>query len=243
MTAFPSTPPAPTLRPAPPDAEASIPPLENGDRLTATEFRRRYAAMPGVHKAELIEGIVYMPSPVSTGRHGRPHVYASTWFGYYLSKTPGLDVVSDNGTVRLDEDNEPQPDLFLCLPPKLGGSTTMDDEGYVNGPPTLAMEIASSSVSIDLNARLQVYRRNRVQEYVVWRTRDRAVDWFVLRDGHYVPQPPDADGVLRGEAFPGLWLDVAALLARDLPKLFAAVDRGAASPEHALFVARLAQND
>ena len=39
-------------------------PLEHGDHLTREEFERRYEAMPHVRKAELIEGVVYMPSPV-----------------------------------------------------------------------------------------------------------------------------------------------------------------------------------
>ena len=39
-------------------------PLENGDRLTRKEFERRYALMSHVKKAELIEGVVYMSSPI-----------------------------------------------------------------------------------------------------------------------------------------------------------------------------------
>jgi hypothetical protein len=102
--------------PAPRAQRTPVPPLENGDRLTRAEFERRYQAMPDVKRAELIEGIVHMPSPVGTKRHGRPHVNLSGWLAYYLSKTPGLDEYGDNSTVRLDVDNEPQPDLYLNLP-------------------------------------------------------------------------------------------------------------------------------
>jgi len=215
------------------------PPLENGDRLTRVEFERRYAAMPWVKKAELIEGLVYMPSPVRVKRHSKPHVILSSWLGYYLSKTPGLEDYGDNGTVRLDEDNEPQPDLFLLLPERSGGLASIDQDDYVSGAPTWVAEIAASTVSIDLHAKLNAYRRNGVREYLVWRTEDQAVDWFVLREGRYDPLVADANGILKSEQFPGLWLHVGALLKGDLAGLFRVVDEGAGTSEHADFLRRL----
>ena len=237
MSAIP-TQPRPMTAPA--AAAARVPPLENGDRLTRSEFERRYSAMPGVKKAELIEGVVYMPSPVRLKRHAKPHAVLIGWLTYYVSKTPGLDTFGDNGTVRLDEDNEPQPDLFLALPKSLGGKASVSDDDYVEGAPELTCEVAGSSVNIDLHHKLNAYRRNGVREYVVWRTEDAAVDWFVLRDGRYDASTPAADGTLRSTLFPGLWLDVPALIRADLPALFAAIDRGVATPEHADFVGRLA---
>jgi hypothetical protein len=217
-----------------------VPPLENGDRLTRAEFERRYAAMPEVKKAELIEGIVHMPSPVRTRRHGRPHVILSGWLAYYLAKTPGLEEFGDNSTVRLDVDNEPQPDLFLNIPKGLGGQAELDEDDYLAGPPTLACEIAASSVSIDLHAKLNVYRRNHVREYLVWRTEDRAVDWFAWREGRYEVLPANEKGVVKSEQFPGLWLDTMALIERNLPALFRAVDEGTATIDHTRFVEKLA---
>src|SRR5690349_12283673 len=182
MSAIESSPPLPRSRP--------VPPLENGDRLTRAEFERRYAAMPHVKKAELIEGIVYMPSPVRLKRHGRPHIVLSNWLGHYIARTPGLDLYGDNSTVRLDEDNEPQPDLLLFLPPQVGGQATLGDDDYVDGAPELVCEVAASSVSIDLHLKLNVYRRNGVREYLAWRTEDAAVEWFALREGKYEPLQP-----------------------------------------------------
>ena len=225
--------------PRPTTASVPIPALENGDRLTREEFERRCRAMPHVKKAELIEGMVYMPSPVRLRKHGKPHAVVSTWLGYYLSKTPGLDLFGDNSTVRLDEDNEPQPDLLLLLPQHAGGAAKVDEDDYVSGPPDWVCEVSASTVSIDLHAKMNAYRRNGVREYLSWRTEDGAVDWFALRGGRYEPIHPADDGTLRSERFPGLWLDAAALIAADLPRLFAAVDRGAASPQHAEFVRRL----
>jgi Uma2 family endonuclease len=213
--------------------------LENGDRLTRAEFERRYQAMPEVKKAELIEGIVHMPSPVRSKRHGRPHIILNNWLGHYLAKTPGLEEYADNATVRLDLDNEPQPDVYLNLPKHLGGQAEIDQDDYLNGPPTLVCEIAASSVSIDLHRKLVVYRRNGVREYLVWRTDDRAIDWFALREGEYQPLAAGDRGIIRSEQFPGLWLDVPALIAADLPAIFKTVEEGAATSEHARFVEQL----
>jgi len=216
-----------------------VPTLENGDRLSRLEFERRYRAMPHVKKAELIEGEVVMGSPVSCTFHGNQHFDLIIWLGTYRVATPGVEG-GDNITIRLDEDNEPQPDVVLYVDPMFGGRIDLED-GYASGPPDLVAEISASSTTIDMNKKLRVYRRNRVSEYIVWRTYDEALDWFTFRDGEFVPLPPDpADGLLKSTVFPGLWLDSAALLKRDMPVVLAALQRGLASAEHAAFVQKLA---
>jgi Uma2 family endonuclease len=202
--------------------------LENGDQLTRDEFERRYAALPQVKKAELVEGIVYMPSPVSLVRHGTPHAYLTGWLVHYVAATPGVEV-GDNATVRLDLDNEPQPDAVLLVEPGRGGNARISEEGYIEGAPELVAEVAASSVSIDLHAKFRIYRRNGVREYLVWRVQDQTLDWFVLRAGDYQRLLPDAAGVLRSEVFPGLWLDAAALLRGDLAAVLQVLQRGLAS--------------
>lgn len=163
---------------------AVIPILENGDRLTRHEFERRYTAMPKLKKAELIEGVVYMPAALRYRKHGKPHGDMMLWLGIYAVATPGLEV-ADNTTVRLDLDNEPQPDALLRIEEFYGGQSRISEDDYVEGAPELIVEIASSSASYDLHDKLQVYRRNQVQEYIVWRVVDRAVDWFSLQAGEY----------------------------------------------------------
>jgi Uma2 family endonuclease len=195
--------------------------------------------MPDVKKAELIEGVVYMPSPVRYELHSKPHLILGTLIGYYAAKTPGLRGFGAHGTVRLDNDNEPQPDLFLLLPPHLGGKSKVDQDDYISGPPALVCEVAASSVSIDLHLKRTAYRRNGVQEYLVWRTEDSVIDWFSLVGGDFIPFAPDAEGILRSSAFPGLWLNPTSLIRADLPAVFAVLDRGVSSPEHAEFVKRL----
>ena len=226
-----------TIR-APGAFQRGLPLLENGDRLTRDEFERRYAAMPHLKKAELIEGVVYVPSPWRYRHHGASHAHLISWLGQYAAGTPGV-AVSDNSTVRLDLDNEPQPDALLLIDPACGGQTRFSTDDYIEGSPELVAEVASSSVSYDLHAKLHVYRRNGVREYLVWRVLDQAIDWFVLRAGQYERLPVDANGWLRSEIFPGLWLDPAALVRGELATVLAIVQQGLGSPEHAAFVARL----
>ncbi len=215
-----------------------LPPLEPGDRLTRDEFERRYEAMPRGIKAELLEGVVHMPSPTRFRRHGRPHSHLITWLGYYESGTPGVEA-GDNSTTRLDIDNEPQPDAVLLIDPACGGQAHISADDYIEAAPEFVAEVATSSVSIDLHTKFQVYQRSGVREYLVWRVLEQAVDWFVLRAGHYERLVPDAQGVLRSEVCPGLWLDTAALLRGDIAAVLATVQLGLASPEHEAFVARL----
>lgn len=214
-----------------------VPPLENGDRLSRPEFERRYDTMPDV-KAELIQGVVYVASPVSAESQGKPHFRAIVWLGLYSSVTPGVDG-ADNASVRLDFDNMPQPDAFLCLAPHCGGRVRVADDDIAENAPELIVEVASSSVSYDLNDKLQVYRRHGVPEYVVWRTRDHAVDWFVLENGNYVRLAPDANGLYKSRVFPGLWLDPKAMLEDDRATMLKVSQEGAASAEHLAFVERL----
>ncbi len=232
---IPSTPPA---MPAEPFDNGAIPPLENGDHLTREEFERRYDAMPGLKKAELIEAVVYMPSPVRHGRHSHPHTRLVTWLGTYETDTPGVEA-GDNGSIRLDLDNEPQPDAYLFIRPERGGQVRISEDDYVEGAPELIAEIAASSASIDLGKKFDVYRRNNVREYVVWRVLDRRVDWFINRGGRIEPVHSPADGIFRSEVFPGLWLNAAALVRNDRKAVQAALQQGLDSPEHAEFVARL----
>jgi len=215
----------------------TVPLLRPGDRLSRDEFERRYEAMAEIKKAELIEGVVYMPSPVSNEGHGVPHAKLVGWLVAYEAQTPAVQA-ADNSTLRLDWDNEPQPDAFLRILPQHGGQTR-DEDGYVAGGPELAGEIAASSASYDLHDKKEAYRRNGVCEYVVWRVEDSAIDWFNLRGGRYEQHQADEDGIYRSESFPGLWLDGAALLAGNMKRVLEALQEGLQSPEHAEFAKRL----
>jgi Uma2 family endonuclease len=210
-----------------------LPPLESGDRLSRTEFERRYAAMPALKKAELIEGVVYVASPLRAKAHGKPHGDIIGWLWTYKTATPGVELY-DNPTVRLDADNEPQPDAVLRL--EQGGQSWISDDDYIEGAPELIVEIAASSASYDLHDKLRVYRRNGVQEYIVWRTYSQQVDWFYLEAGEYRSLVANADGVFRSLRFPGLWLASQHLLSGDLKSVLHVLQQGLASSEHQGFV-------
>jgi Uma2 family endonuclease len=215
----------------------TVPALEPGDRLSRAEFERRYDAMPGIKKAELIEGVVYMPSPVRAYRHAQPHFDLISWLGFYRMSTPVVTGF-DNATARLDLDNEPQPDAMLLIDPACGGQAIISADDYVERSPDLVAEVSASSVSFDLHTKLNVYRRNGVREYIVWRVHDKQLDWFRLRSGEFEPMIADEMGILRSEVLPGLWLDAAALIRGDMSRVAAVAQQGLASPEHAAFVQR-----
>ena len=225
-------------RPAGPAAR-SVPELRNGDRLARGEFERRYAARSDVKKAELIEGVVHMPSPVHLTAHAEPHSEIQGVLLVYAAFTPGVHV-ADNATVRLDPDNELQPDVLLRLGDEAGGRSRVSEDDYLEGAPELIVEVAASRAPIDMRAKRDVYRRSGVQEYVVWQTREKRIDWFALSDGEYHPLPSDREGIIRSRAFPGLRLALRALLEGDPASALAELDKGLQSPEHREFVGRLA---
>jgi Uma2 family endonuclease len=214
------------------------PPLESGDSLTRREFERRCEATKNVGKVELIEGVIFFSAPIAFDSHAEQHSRVTGWLGVYRAATPGVRC-GDNATLRLDEDNEPQPDVTLIIDPAHGVRSRVSADGYLEGSPELIVEIAASSASNDLRDKFKAYRRNGVQEYAVWQVYDGRFDWWELRDGDYVPLPRDEAGIMRSHVFPGLWLNVPALLAGNLAAVLSTLQLGLQSPEHAAFVNRL----
>jgi Uma2 family endonuclease len=210
-------------------------PLESGDRLTRAEFEQRDHAMPELKKAELIEGVVYVPSPVRYTSHAKPHAFIVGWLIAYAAATPGVDL-GDNATVRLDMDNEPRPDVLVRIAEPSGGQSDVTPDDYIEGSPELIVEVAASSASYDVHDKWRVYRRNQVQEYLVWRVHEQRFDWWQLRNGAYIPLQADVAGIVRSKVFPGLWLDVPALLDGQLAPVLAALQTGLTTPEHQTFV-------
>ncbi|MBD2449921.1 Uma2 family endonuclease [Nostoc sp. FACHB-152] len=218
----------------------TVPPLENGDRLTRFEFERRYNAMPKLKKAELIEGTVYMASPLRFEPHAEPHADLIGWLWNYKIATPGVRL-GDNPTVRLDLDNEPQPDAVLLIDSQAGGQSRFSQDGYVEGAPELIAEIAASSATVDLGDKKRAYRRNGIKEYIVWQVFEQRLDWFCLEAGEYINIQANEAGIFQSQAFPGLWLDASALLAGNMQQVLTILQTGLNSTEHQSFVQQLAQ--
>jgi Uma2 family endonuclease len=175
--------------------------------------------MPQVKKAELIEGVVYMGSPVSV-RHAKPDNLIQLWLGAYASRHPETEVYAHT-TVILDAENTVQPDALLRRLPEHRGLTRVNEAGYLAGPPELIVEVAASSASIDLRDKRRAYCRNGVREYLVWLVAEARLEWFCLQEDDYCLQLPDAQGVLHSRVFPGLQLPVAPLLTGDTAKVLA----------------------
>lgn len=219
-------------------ARFAVPPLENGDHLTRDEFERRSNAMPNLSKAELLEGIVYMPAATRASYHSRPHQMIAALLAVYDANTPGT-ISFDAASVRLDLDNMPQPDQVLLLLPECGGQSKVSEDDYLENAPELVWEISASTASYDLNVKLPIYRRSGVKEYVVWRVLDEAIDWFVLRRTEYVKQTLGTDGLLKSAVFPGLWVNPEELVKQSMHLMLKTLDRGLASAEHQEFVKKL----
>lgn len=216
-----------------------IPELNNGDHLDADEYLRRYEQYPEDEKAELINGIVYIMQPASIEFHGIPDSIVQCWLCNYAIATPGVRSIT-NATTRLGPKDVPQPDGMLIVVPPSGLKSRLTKKGgYLAGAPDLAFEVANSSASYDVHEKLESYRAHGVREYVVWRVQDAAVDWWELRGKSYKPLAPDKRGIIASKVFPGLWLDVKALLADNGVKLMATLQKGVASAEHEAFVRKL----
>jgi hypothetical protein len=215
----------------------TFPPLIAGQHLNQPTFHERYQAMPPETRAELVGGTVCMPSPMRRDHAGTTRL-VSGWLSDYQRETPGVDG-GDGGTVKIDQQGEPQPDCDLRIPAEMGGQSDVDEDGYLFGAPELVLEIARSSRAFDLGAKKVDYERAGVQEYVVVELDPDQIHWFIRRDDRFEDLPPGPDGIYRSEVFPGLWLDPEALFAKDRVRLIGVLHQGLATPAHAAFLARL----
>ena len=215
----------------------TTPPLLEGDLLTADEFLRRWEEMPDVRRAELIDGTVYMPSPVSC-EHSQCQMLLTVWLGNYALATPG-SMPSPEATWIMGGKQVPQPDSTLLILPEYGGQARKQGS-YWAGPPELILEVAVSSYARDFGVKKRLYERSGVREYVIVNVREEQVIAFSLTAEGYRPMSAGKDGIFRSVVFPGLWLDTAALWTRDLQRVNAVLQQGIATPEHAAFVVELA---
>ncbi len=218
--------------------EQEMPELVQGDFLSRAEFLRRWEAMPDLKRAELIQGVVYMPSPLSRD-HGTRDNAVSTWLGVYWAATPGCEALN-NATWFMGDDETPQPDGSLRILPECGGQSTNKGR-YVGGAPEFLAETCLSSTAYDLHQKREVYQEAGVQEYLAVLLREREVRWHRLVGGRFEVMPAPADGIYRSAVFPGLWLDADALLAGNLARVLAVLEEGIHTSEHRAFVEELAR--
>ncbi|MCC7366681.1 MAG: Uma2 family endonuclease [Dehalococcoidia bacterium] len=193
--------------------------LETGDRMDREEFHRRYELAAPDFRAELVEGVVYVASPVRYGLHDEQTMLVREWLAAYRRSHPETRTGHD-ASVFLDDHNEYHPDAFLFRTGP-GASLREGPDHYLRGAPELVVEVSASTLSRDLNDKKDAYERNGVREYIVWRVLQNAVDWFRLDDGAFARVQPGSDGIIESAVFPGLRLDVPALLAMDSERVLA----------------------
>jgi Uma2 family endonuclease len=215
-----------------------LPPLVAGEHLDQPTFHQRYEAMPPETRAELVGGVVYMPSPMRLD-HGKWDHPVAAWLDRYEQFTPGVEGAG-GPTVKLDRQGEPQPDHLLLILPECGGQTSVDADGYLTGAPELVVEISRATRYHDLNSKKSDYRRAGVREYLVIELDPNRIHWFIRGGNRFEDLQPGRDGIYRSEVFPGLWLDAEALFTRDRGVLYAVLRRGLRTRKHAEFVAALA---
>lgn len=206
--------------------------LIDGMRLSRDEFLRRWDQLPEVKFAELIDGVVRLPSPLSL-EHGDIDNLLAWWTRTYAFETPGTKS-SSNATWLMGED-APQPDQSLRLLPEYGGQSSLRGR-LAFGAPELAIEVSFASTPIDLHEKYRLYESSGVQEYLVVLVQSREVRWHHLEGDSYRLLEMDGEGLLCSVVFPGLWLDAAALFNEDEDRFQSVTRDGLASPEHGTFV-------
>ena len=234
---------APAVLPAPPRVRSAptveaVPPLRAGDRLRWDEYIRRYEAMPDDFKAELLDGkVIVRMNALRVRAHGMPHRLVETWMGVYQAHTPGV-LGATAPTVRLTDVDGPEPDSVLMLDPRCGGAATETANDYISGAPELLVEIGASTAARDLNEKKARYRLAGVREYLVFAPLRRRAYWYALNEGgEFDRVKPRRGGRIRSRTFPGLWLNVAALVAVDFAAVLDTLAEGLDSDEHAAFAA------
>jgi Uma2 family endonuclease len=219
-------------------AEATME-LHDGAALSAEEFLQAYEATAVVDRAELLDGIVHIyakrnrytgasepMSPIRMDAHSSPHGTMLFWLKYYAMHMSDVDALGPT-TVHFNSGrNVLEPDALLYRHRDLRRDRASD---YFHGSPSLVVEIAHSSRSYDLGQKKNIYASEGVQEYIVVRQNDSAIDWFTLAGVEYATIVP-SQGIMRSGCFPGLWLDASAFLDGDLPRLLAVLNEGLSNP-------------
>jgi len=199
----------------------TAPDLFTGMRMEREEFMRRWEALPDLKNAELVEGIVFVSSPVGWD-HGSLDSHMIFWLKSYAAHVAGIEV-ANNTTCYLLE-SAPQPDALLRF------VITAEHGKYATSPPELIVEVCESSYSHDLGPKRALYQRAGVREYITVETLARRLRWRHLEDGSYVDLKPGEDGVLRSRIFQGLWLDPQHVWALDASGMLALLEQARKEP-------------
>ncbi|MFT3878951.1 MAG: Uma2 family endonuclease [Gemmatales bacterium] len=217
-----------------PIRNGKLPLLYDGQRLDRETFHRLYEASPELKRVQLIEGIVHMPSPMRFVQHANPQTCINGWLFCYSSQTPGVRN-GGSATLKIDTENEFEPDGMLFYDQ---GQLVIADDGYLEGVPELVVEVSASTISVDSKEKFRVYEKQGVKEYLLWNTQADTITWFARNKNKFVAMKPNRAGIIQSKTFPGLWLDVAAMLEGDLTQVMKTLNEGLTSGPHVKYVKR-----
>jgi Uma2 family endonuclease len=129
---------------------------------------------------------------------------------HYTGLHPDCETANDS-TWIIDKSSTVQPDCFLRY---VQGNSWLDEQSYLRGAPELVVEISASTVSMDSHQKKANYERAGVREYIVWRVIDKVIDIWRYDDQtkSFLAAPPNADRIWSSAVFPGLVLDLAAVM-------------------------------
>lgn len=206
-----------------------------GDHMSLDEFLDRWNRMPDLKFAELTDGAVYLPLPVSKD-HGFYDSRIQAFCGYYAMRTLGTES-GTNGNWLVPSDAAPQPDCAISIAPEYGGRCTVG-EGLAAGVPEMVSEICHSSRAYNLGPKLALYQSAGVNGHLAVLVEERRFEWRMLVNGSYQLLDSDAN-VYRSRIFPGLWINEFAFWKDDSETLLKTLEQGLATREHQTFVESL----
>lgn len=120
-----------------------------------------------------------------------------------------------------------------------GGKSWVNEDDYLEGAPELIVEISSSTASYDLHDKMDIYEQKGIQEYIVWRVLDNQIDWFSLENGKYQRLLPNKKFIIESKVFPGLRLNIKAILEENLQQVLADLQKGLQSKKYKEFAKHL----
>ena len=177
-----------------------------------TPYERYYYTFPEGMKGDLIDGQAIIDRSI-TKVHERVQAFLLSVLRIYV-RTKGLgEVLGSKTTMRVDDENGYEPDVFFLRQDRLD----LFGEKDIRGPVDVAVEIVSpSSGKRDRGTKFDGYERAGVAEYWLVDPERREAVFYRLDEGRYRAVPL-TDGLFVSEAVAGFRLDPQLLFWDPLP--------------------------
>jgi Uma2 family endonuclease len=176
--------------------------VEVVERMTAEEFFR---GAPEDRKAELIDGVMIMPSP-PFDPHERLQNFLLTLLRVYVEELELGEVRGSRTPVELGIDQVPEPDVLFVAKQR---AHIIQNKGIL-GAPDLVIEILSAGTAHrDRGRKFRAYERAGVGElWLIDPYGPTGTKFYHLRNGRFSLVRPDKNGILRSAVVSGFWINV-----------------------------------